>query len=73
MREKKKKKHQVKMTLLTPEQMSGSVSELTYHMDELRMGYDQLTAKLTTSHAQLVAEINQIKNNIACLPQINNQ
>lgn len=47
-----------------------SVSDLTQLVYELRMGYDQLSAELTIEHAWLAVDINQIRDNIACLPRL---
>ena len=50
--------------------MSESIFDLTQEMDELRMGHNRLSDELATGNAWFAVDINQIRNNIACLPQI---
>lgn len=63
--------------ILTQEQLSKSIFDLTHHIDELRIGYndlktgyDQLSDNLTASHARLEGDVNQVQASITCLPQI---
>lgn len=50
--------------------MSESIFDLTQEMDKLRMGHNRLSDELTIGNAYFAVDINQIRNNIACLPQI---